>query len=159
MTAELIRIGTTLALLFCLSALSYAGNIAPDGDGHKYAWSENSGWLNFEPSQGPRSTVADDPLTGYVWSENIGWIKLDPDNCNDFGVKNDGSGNLSGWAWGENIGWINFNHSSAAIYGVKTACTYYAVLVPVLNDWGMIILVLFLTGSAVWLLRWKKKII
>jgi len=82
-------------------------------------------------------TVYNECLTGYIWAENVGWIKLGDTSCaggdccqtgttkgyendsnsadndgdgvaDDWGVNNDGAGNLSGYAWGENIGWINF---------------------------------------------------
>ncbi len=101
---------TTVALVlfslfvFCMAAR--AENIDPNEDGSQYAYGENVGWLNFEPSQGPGVTVSDDKLTGYVWAENIGWINLDPKFG---GVTNDGTGLLSGYGWGENVGWINFN--------------------------------------------------
>ncbi len=72
---------------------------------HRYAWSENAGWINFNPSGGGVS-VTDDGLTGYAWNENYGWINLDPDGS---GVVNNGSGTLSGSAWGEHTGWIDFD--------------------------------------------------
>ena len=93
-------------MLFCLN-IARAGNIDPNNDGHQWAWGENIGWLNFNPSQGSGVTVGDSNVTGWVWSENIGWINLSPQNFG--GVTNDGSGNLSGWAWGENVGWFSFS--------------------------------------------------
>jgi len=82
-------------------------------------------------------TVYNECLTGYIWAENAGWIKVGDTSCtgsdccqsgtsygyendsngtdddgdgvvDDWGVNNDGNGNLSGYAWGENVGWINF---------------------------------------------------
>lgn len=93
-----------ILLLFPLSA--FAKNIDPYNEGYQYAWGENVGWINFEPSRGPGVTVTNTGLSGYAWGENIGWINLSPTTG---GVLNDGSGNLSGYAWGENVGWINFN--------------------------------------------------
>jgi len=112
-------------LLFFLSALQMAmaaeGNIS---DTDKWAWSENSGWVNFRPTHGG-VTVHTTYLSGYAWAENIGWIKLGNDNggpynnieATDWGVNNDGSGNLFGYAWSEIAGWINFNptHSQVTI--------------------------------------------
>jgi len=105
-----------LLILICCSIIavniagfakqSFAGNIDPDGDNSLYAFGENIGWVNFDPSIGPGVTVTDSAVTGLAWGENAGWIKLDPTNG---GVTNDGSGNLSGYAWGENIGWISFS--------------------------------------------------
>ena len=58
-------------------------------------------------------------VIGYAWTENIGWISFSCENtgsCADvnFGVINDGSGNLSGYAWSENAGWISFSCENTA---------------------------------------------
>ncbi len=98
----------------------------------QYAWGENVGWLNAEPSGdgGPGITVSGTKLTGYMWGENIGWINMNCTNngtcgsTGNYGVTNDGAGHLAGYAWGENVGWISFscaNNAScgAADYGVN----------------------------------------
>ena len=105
------------AVLASLSGTAFATeNIDPAGDDHQYAWGENIGWVNAEPSGqgGPGAEVLDFNLIGWMWGENVGWINLSCQNnatCADssFGVANDGYGILSGFAWGENIGWINFS--------------------------------------------------
>lgn len=96
---------SVLFFLMCCGNLC-AENIDPYDANNQYAWGENVGWINFEPSEGPGVTVSDANLTGFIWAENIGWINLSPENYG--GVFNDGAGLLSGYAWGENIGWINF---------------------------------------------------
>jgi hypothetical protein len=108
-------------LLFLFVALLAAGsaaaaeNIDPVGDGHQYAWGENVGWINAEPSEngGNGVEVTDFKLNGWLWGENIGWVSLTCDNTSacgvtPFGVANDGSGHLSGLAWSENTGWVDF---------------------------------------------------
>jgi len=92
-----------IMLVFLFPFVAFAGNIDP---ANKFAYGENIGWINFDPSQGGGVTVTDSTITGKAWGENIGWINLSPATG---GVANDGAGNLSGYAWGENIGWINFN--------------------------------------------------
>lgn len=82
------------------------------GNSTGYAWGENVGWVNFNPSQGEGVTVTNGAVTGYAWGENIGWINLNPTYG---GVTNDGNGNLSGYAWGENVGWINFNPTGSQV--------------------------------------------
>ena len=106
-----------LAVLVFTTGPALAENIDPYDDGSQYAYGENVGWLNFEPSEGPGVHVSADKLTGYVWAENIGWINLSPASYD--GVVNDGSGNLSGYAWGANVGWINFgpNYGGVTIDG------------------------------------------
>jgi hypothetical protein len=55
-----------------------------------------------------------------MWAENLGWINLSCKNLSscgtlDYGVKNDGAGNLSGYAWAENAGWIDFAPLAAGV--------------------------------------------
>lgn len=101
-----------IGLVFAVCA--YSENIDPYETGQQYGWSENTGWLNLEPSVGYGVQVASNKLTGWIWGENIGWISLSCENTgtcasDSYGVANDGNGNLSGYAWAENVGWINFN--------------------------------------------------
>jgi len=96
-------------VVFATSQFVMAGTVDSTD---RYAWTENSGWLDFGTSQGDVA-VSDTELTGYAWGENIGWASLNCSNTSscatvDYKVANDGEGNLSGYAWGENIGWINF---------------------------------------------------
>ena len=83
-----------------------AGTIDPDGDGHKFAYSESIFWVNFEPVHGGGVTVTDSQVSGYAWNCAAGWIDMAPDLG---GVVHDGNGNLSGWAWGPSVGWISFS--------------------------------------------------
>ena len=100
-----------------LATGAFAENIDPNNDNSQFAWGENVGWINAEPSGngGPGVTVSGTKLTGYMYGENIGWINL---NCvnnatcastGNYGVTNDGAGKLGGYAWAENIGWISFS--------------------------------------------------
>lgn len=124
----------TVALLFCLAlpATGFAGTISATD---KYAWSENTGWLNFGPTNGG-VTVYPPYLSGYLWQQNIGWIKLGANaggpyantGATDWGVNRDSAGNLSGYAWSEAMGWINFApaHGGVAINTVSGAFDGYA---------------------------------
>jgi hypothetical protein len=106
------------AVIAAIAAIvAAADTIDPGATGARYAWGENVGWINAKPSGngGPGVQVNGLVLTGYMWGENIGWINM---NCfnngtcastGNYGVKNDGVGNLSGYAWGENVGWISFS--------------------------------------------------
>ncbi|MEW6709862.1 MAG: InlB B-repeat-containing protein, partial [Candidatus Riflebacteria bacterium] len=90
----------------------------------RYGWSENSGWLDFSPTQASATARLGKTgyLTGMIWHENIGWIKLGVSGItppyannavNNWGVNLDEAGRLSGYAWSENAGWINFSATSA----------------------------------------------
>jgi len=93
----------------------------------RYAWSENAGWVDFGGLGDIH--VTDSALTGYSYGENIGWISLDcsnTDSCStvDYGVTNDGSGDLSGYAWSENAGWIDFSAATINSDGEFTGYAY-----------------------------------
>ncbi len=85
--------------LFILSPILIADTNIDSNN--KYTWSNNTGWIDFNPTNGG-VTVFPDHLEGYAWSDNIGWLKLSGEN---WGVINDGKGNLSGYAWSYLIGY------------------------------------------------------
>ena len=108
------------AVALLLAASAVAKNIDPLEDQQQFAWAENGGWVNFEPSgnSGPGAEVHDFELLGWAWAETFGWINLSCKNrrtCGKtgFGVLNDGHGVLSGRAWAENWGWIDFRPAVA----------------------------------------------
>ena len=69
--SKLIGSVMMISSLITLEAIA-ASNI---DSSDKYAWSENSGWSNFNDTNGS-VTVYNDHLEGYDWAENIGWIRL-----------------------------------------------------------------------------------
>jgi hypothetical protein len=104
--------GSIIMLSILISLKAFAASNIDSTD--KYAWNENSGWLNFNDPNGG-VTVYNDHLEGYVWAENVGLIRLGTHTSGgthtyanssdtDYGVNNDGTGNLSGYAWSENAG-------------------------------------------------------
>ena len=115
-----LLLGLILPLLAVGVALA-TGNISATD---KWAWGTNVGWVNFAPDNGG-VTVYSDHLEGYAWAENIGWLRLG--TCSgspcthtnttaaNYGVNNDGHGQLSGYAWGTNVGWINFAPSNGGV--------------------------------------------
>ena len=116
--ASLLARGSLLGLILFLATAAAAwagGNIDPT---NKHAWGATVGWVNFAPDQGG-VTVFSDHLEGYAWAENAGWIRLgtcsgvscrhDNSTASNYGVNNDGAGNLSGYAWSAAVGWINFD--------------------------------------------------
>jgi hypothetical protein len=92
-------IGILALGLFAFAHAVSAGTISST---YKFAWSNNSGYVNFEDT-----IVNDSSLTGYAWSALNGWIKMNPALG---GVHNNGNGVLSGFAWGEGLGWIDFSN-------------------------------------------------
>ena len=91
---------------------------------HKYAYGANAGWLDWRGDTNNGAVIGAYVCSGYIYSANVGWINLGggaPGNsiqyqnnaAADFGVNQDGLGNLRGYAWGANIGWINFENTGA----------------------------------------------
>jgi hypothetical protein len=111
-----------LTVLSCFLFTPVVFAMIPAANTANYAWGENVGWANLNSTNGG-VTVENDGLTGFVWLENIGWVKLDYDGVagatnttsTNWGVTNDGSGNLGGYAWSENAGWINFHPTNSQV--------------------------------------------
>ena len=68
------------------------------------------------------AVIGDWVCSGYIYSANVGWIisarqthrqrfRYENLDASDFGVNQDGLGNLIGYASGANIGWINFEQT------------------------------------------------
>ena len=80
-----------------------------------YAWSDNIGWIQFNPTSG--GVFLDDSdgnLSGYAWSDNIGWVWFDASDATHPSAKINNyvtcgsSCNVSGWARAiaaDNNGW------------------------------------------------------
>jgi hypothetical protein len=117
---NLVKIAVMAVLLAVICISAHAA-----GNSNGYAWSENAGWTNFNPTGGG-VTVYSDHLEGYAWNENIGWIRLGTftagtahtyanTSAANYGVNNNGSGTLSGYGWSENAGWIKFNPTDGGV--------------------------------------------
>jgi Bacterial TSP3 repeat len=102
-----------------LAALRAGTSIDPV---NRYAYGGNIGWVNAVADTNNGAVMGNYVCSGYLYSANVGWINLgsgSPGNniqyqnnsATDFGVNNDGLGNLSGYAWGANIGWITFEQT------------------------------------------------
>ena len=86
-----------------------------------FVYGANTGWINVAPlaASGAYVHVGESFFSGYAYGANIGWVSFGsgaPVNgysysnttAGDFGVNNDGLGNLSGFAYSANTGWVNF---------------------------------------------------
>ena len=112
-----------LAAVMCVGRLTALGSGNIDAN-NKFAWSENAGWFNFNPTNGGVTVVVERPqwLSGYAWAENIGWVKLGNaaggpyanTATNTWGV-NIISGKLTGYAWSETCGWMRFDPTNASV--------------------------------------------
>jgi Bacterial TSP3 repeat len=96
-----------------------------------FAYGANIGWIESRGDTNNGAVIGEYVCSGYLYSANVGWINLgtgSPANHiqyqnnsgSDFGVNNDGLGNLRGYAYGANIGWINFENTGAPKVDLKT---------------------------------------
>jgi len=103
-------------------------------EGRNLTWGETIGWVNLRTAYAELK-IGSNILAGWIWFENCGWVCLGEGRpldgmrysnrgaC-DWGVNNDGQGNLSGYAWSEVTGWISFRTSHSRVYLNETGQFY-----------------------------------
>jgi len=110
-------------VLFAASAVAAVAGTTIDS-ANQYAYGGNIGWVDCRGDTANGAVIGEYVCSGYLYSANVGWINLGsgtPTNgiyyqnlsADDFGVNQDGLGNLRGYAYGANIGWINFENIGA----------------------------------------------
>lgn len=123
-----------LAVLVLLSAsiqLSSAFAATTIDAGNHYAYGANLGWIDWRGDTNNGAVIGEYVCSGYLYSANVGWINLGSgspvnqiqyqnNSATDFGVNNDGLGNLRGYAWSANVGWINFESTGAPKVDLRT---------------------------------------
>jgi hypothetical protein len=120
-----LKLAATLLLLSTLHAPRSTALAATTIDPtNRYAYGANLGWMDCAADTNNGAVIGEYVCSGYIYSANVGWINLgsgSPTNgiyyqnlsANDFGVNQDGLGNLRGYAYGANIGWLNFEATGA----------------------------------------------
>ena len=116
-----IPAGAVLALLalLCIVPPRSAQAATTINPVNRYAYGANLGWMDAVADTNNGAVIGDYVCSGAIYSANAGWINLgggapvngihyQNNSAGDFGVNNDGFGNLTGFAWGANIGWITF---------------------------------------------------
>jgi hypothetical protein len=122
--------GRTYAIGVDVSLASAPPSSTIDGV-NRYAYGANVGWMDWYADGANGAVIGAYVCSGYIYSANVGWINLgsgSPANgiqyqnntAGDFGVNQDGLGNLSGYAYGANIGWINFESTGAPMINMTT---------------------------------------
>jgi hypothetical protein len=122
-----------LAVLFPAASAPGSGGftVTTIDPANHYAYGANFGWVDWRGDINHGAVVGAYVCSGYIYSANVGWINLGsgtPANgiryqnnaANDFGVNNDGLGNLGGYAYGANIGWVNFENTGAPKVDLRT---------------------------------------
>jgi len=109
-------------VLFATLASGWCGTTI--NQANRYAYGANIGWIDCVSDTNHGAVIGEYACSGYIYAGNIGWINLGggtPTNgiyyqnlsTNDFGVNQDGLGNLRGLSYGANIGWINFENTGS----------------------------------------------
>jgi hypothetical protein len=91
---------------------------------NRYAYSANLGWMDGVADTTNGAVIGEYVCSGNIYSANVGWINLGSgapanqiqyqnNSASDYGVNQDGLGNLRGYAYGANIGWVNFENTGA----------------------------------------------
>jgi len=108
---------------------------------NRYAYGADFGWVDARADTANGAVIGAYVCSVYLYAANVGWLCLgsgSPANqiyyqnlsTNDFGVNNDGLGNLRGYAYGANIGWVNFENTGAPkvdlFTGIITGAVYSA---------------------------------
>lgn len=89
-----------------------------------YAYGANIGWMDWQGDTVNGAVIGEYVCSGYIYAANVGWIGLgnglppggiyySNTSASDWGVNQDGLGNLRGYAYGANIGWLNFEATGA----------------------------------------------
>ena len=126
------KILITTVFAFCLFHSAFLAGAATTIDAaNKYAYGANIGWLNAYADGANGAVIGDFYCMGYIYAANVGWINLGSglpvngiqyqnNSAADFGINQDGLGNLRGYAYGANIGWINFENTGAPKVDLRT---------------------------------------
>ena len=91
---------------------------------NKYAYAANLGWADWRGDTNSGAVIGEYVCAGNIYSANVGWINLGSgtpanqiqyqnNSAADYGVNQDGLGNLRGYAYAANIGWVNFENTGA----------------------------------------------
>ena len=91
---------------------------------NRYAYGADVGWLDWRGDTNNGAVIGEYVCSGYLYAANVGWIHVGSNapangiqyqnnSATDYGVNQDGLGNLRGYAYGANIGWINFEATGA----------------------------------------------
>jgi hypothetical protein len=122
---------TRLVILLFLASLGRSFAASTIDPANKYAYGANFGWIDWRGDTNNGAVIGEYVCSGYIYAANVGWINLGsgaPSNgiqyknldAGDFGVNQDGLGNLRGFAYGANIGWINFETNGAPKVDLRT---------------------------------------
>ena len=120
-----------LLLALSLQPLAFLHATTSINATNKFAYGANIGWIDARGDTNSGAIIGEFVCSGYLYSANVGWIHLGSnapangiqyqnDSATDYGVNNDGQGNLRGFAYGANIGWINFESNGVPKVDLKT---------------------------------------
>src|SRR5438046_3811690 len=122
---------TVLTSVMLLGSLASGWCTTTINSTSKFAYGANLGWMDWRGDTNNGAVIGDFVCSGFIYAANVGWIHLGSNapangiqyqnnSAIDYGVNNDGLGNLRGFAYAANIGWINFESNGAPKVDLKT---------------------------------------
>ncbi len=122
---------TVATAMILAAALAAARGASTVDAANRFAYGANVGWVDCRGDTTNGAVIGEYVCSGFLYAANVGWINLGsgtPINgirygnlaAADFGVNNDGAGNLSGFAWAANLGWISFESNGAPKVDLRT---------------------------------------
>jgi len=122
MKTRLVLLALVSAVSLLPSAMLQAATTVDTAN--KYAWGANLGWMDCRGDTNNGVVIGEYVCSGYLYAANVGWINLGSGSppgsiyytnttADNWGVNQDGLGNLHGYAYSANIGWINFESTGA----------------------------------------------
>jgi hypothetical protein len=120
-----------IQILLLAAAASCCGATTTIDATNHFAYGANIGWLDWRGDTNNGVVIGEYACSGYIYAANVGWISLgngsppggiyySNSSGSDWGVNQDGLGNLRGYAYGANIGWINFETNGAPMADLAT---------------------------------------
>lgn len=125
LSAQTRSVKAFLMVLYVILGLAFTVQAASTIDPvSAYSYGANVGWMNWRGDTNNGAVIGEYVCSGNIYCANIGWINLgsgSPANgiqyqnnsATDYGVNQDGLGNLLGDAWAANVGWIVFETNGA----------------------------------------------
>ena len=114
----------SIIALIILGSLASSWAATTINPANKFSYGANLGWMDWRGDTTTNAVIGEYVCSGFIYAANVGWINLGNGaatngiqyqnlSAADFGLNQDGLGNLRGFAYGANIGWINFETNGA----------------------------------------------
>jgi hypothetical protein len=120
-----------IIILVFLTLAPFARGQSTINPANRHAFGANTGWIDWHADGINGAVIGEYVCSGYLYAANFGWVSLGSghpldgiyyqnNSATDFGINQDGLGNLRGYAYSANVGWINFENTGAPKVDLRT---------------------------------------